>query len=97
MKSLSAKGQHATYTEPQSQPVECCLFVCTLQKNQFSPGYSELQMHVKSCKVVFFYIIAFKHLFLKLISNSFLNTHSFVQKGKNHFACTIYFLHFFLY
>lgn len=28
----------------------------------------------------FFYVIAFKHLFLKLISNSILNTHSSLQK-----------------
>lgn len=80
VKSLCAKGQHATYTESLSKPVECFLFVCTLQKNQFSPGYNELQMYAKSCKFVFFYVIAFKHLFLKLISNSILNTHSSLQK-----------------
>lgn len=53
------------------------LSVCTLQKNQFSPCYNELQMYAKYCKV-FFYISAFRHL--KLSSNSFLHTHSLLQK-----------------
>lgn len=87
--SHSAKGQHATYTEPQSKPVECCLSALCRRISfpHVTMNYRCMQNIVKFWG--FFYISAFRHL--KLSSNSFLHTHSLLQKKqKNILQYTIF-------
>lgn len=54
--------------------------------------FPHLQWTAKPQTVIFWTITTLRHLFLKLGSNSFLYTHSFLQKSKEYFAHTMYFL-----